>query len=106
MENETNQKERHFAEDHIYQGNRREPYIKAISYFVFGLFFITVGIVNFLKLKNWEQAGGTYEMNQATELMHKIGGKWFILAFMVVLGIVIGRKGFVLWKRIKTQERI
>jgi phosphatidylglycerophosphate synthase len=106
MDNQSDKNEDHFAQDHIYSGNRKEPYIKAISYLVFGLFFVGAGIVNFLRIRAWEHAGGQFEMNVATELMYKTGGKWLILIFMSALGIIIIRKGYLLWRRIKAQEKI
>jgi hypothetical protein len=98
--------DKHFPQDNIYNGNKNEPYIKAIGYIVFGLFFAIVGIVNFFKLKKWEHTGGDFEMNTATALMYKIGGKWFILTFMLVFAIVLFRKGYLLWNRIKTQRKL
>ena len=106
MDSQRDKNDDHFAQDHIYSGNRKEPYIKAISYLVFGLFFVIAGIVNFLRIKNWEHTGARLEMNTATELMYKAGGKWLILTFMSVLGTVIIRKGYLLWRRIKIQEKI
>ncbi|MGY0037763.1 hypothetical protein [Pedobacter sp. NJ-S-72] len=47
MNNQSYKNDDHFAQDHIYSGNRNEPYIKVISYLVFGLFFVIAGIVNF-----------------------------------------------------------
>ncbi|KIO75655.1 hypothetical protein TH53_19410 [Pedobacter lusitanus] len=106
MENETDKNDKHFANDHVYSGNRKEPYIKAISYLLIGVFFITAGIINFIKIRNWEQLKGDFEMNQATELMYSIGGKWLILGFMAVLGFFVLRKGYLQWRRIKAQEKI
>jgi uncharacterized membrane protein YidH (DUF202 family) len=98
--------DKHFARDNIYNGNKKEPYIKAIGYIVFGLFFAVVGVINFLKLKNWERTGDNFEMNTATALMYKIGGKWFILVFMLVFAIVLLRKGYMLYNRIKMQRKL
>jgi hypothetical protein len=106
MNNETNKPNRHFAEDHVYEGNKSKPYVNIIAYLIFGLFFIVAGIIQFIKLKNWELKGGVMEMNTGTELMYKLGGKWFILAFMVILGAVIARKGYMTWRRTKTYKQL
>lgn len=44
-------------------------------------------------------------MNTVTALMYKIGGKWFILAFMFVFAIVLLRKSYLLLNWIKTQRK-
>lgn len=106
MNNENNNPNPHFAEDHVYEGSKNKPYVNIIAYLIFGLFFITAGIVQFLKLKNWEQKGGTIEMNTATELLYKLGGKWLILAFMLLLGAVIARKGILIWSRTRAYKRL
>lgn len=106
MSNETNKPNKYFAEDHVYDGNKNKPYVNIIAYLVFGLFFIVAGTIQFFKLKNWEEKGGVMEMNTATELMYKLGGKWFILAFMVILGAVIARKGLLVWRRTKAYKQL
>lgn len=106
MQNEIEKKEDHFTEDHMYSGNSKEPYIRILFSVLVGLFFVGAGIVQFIKLKNWETTGGRIEVNSVTKMMYELGGKWLILAFLTILGSVFIARGYLHWKRIRTQARM
>jgi hypothetical protein len=98
--------EQHFAGDHIYEGNKKEPYLRAISQLLIGLFFAGAGLFQFFRIQKWEAAGGTIEMNKVQELLYRFAGKWGILAFLLLLGAVFMYRAYARWKRIKAQERL
>ncbi|MBS0027350.1 hypothetical protein ACTJJ0_12110 [Chitinophaga sp. 22321] len=105
MTPETNKNDEHFAEDHIYEGNKREPYSRVIAHALIGLFFAGAGLYQFIRIQQWEVTGGIIEMNKLQQLLYKLVGKWGILAFLLLVAAVFFYKAYARWKRIKMQER-
>lgn len=103
MKTETDKNERHFAEDHVYAGNKKEPYYRVITHALIGLFFAGAGLYQFIRIQKWESTGGTIEMNDFQQFLYKFAGKWGILAFLLVMGAVFFYMAYARWKRIKKQ---
>ncbi|MGO4293306.1 hypothetical protein [Chitinophaga sp. RAB17] len=106
MKIETEKDDPHFAGDHIYEGNKKEPYSRVIIHLLIGLFFAGAGIYQFIRIQKWEAAGGVIEMNDFQQLLYKHAGKWGILALLLLVGAVFFYKAYARWKRIKMQERL
>lgn len=103
MQNET---DKNFAEDHIYSGNKKEPFIRAWFNIGIGLTFVIAGILRFFAIQKWETKGGTIEMDDVTQWVYKLGGKWAILGLIVAVGLFFIYRGYIRIKRLKVLERM
>lgn len=106
MQNETDNNDKNFAQDHIYNGNKKEPYTRAWFDIGIGVIFAVAGIVQFFRLQKWEINGGTIEMNDLTQLLYKFGGKWAILGLLLVVALFFIRRGYIRIKQLKVMERM
>ncbi|HVI47864.1 MAG TPA: hypothetical protein VM802_23550 [Chitinophaga sp.] len=102
----TGKDDEHFVGDHIYEGNRKEPYFRVGINGLIGLFFAGAGFYQFIRIQKWEAAGGIIEMNNFQQLLYRHVGKWGILAFLLLTGAVFFYKAYARWRRIKRQERM
>lgn len=106
MKSEKEENDGHFAKDHVYEGNKNEPYIRAISNALVGLAFTGAGIYQFVRIQKWEVAGGIIEMNDLQQLLYKRTGKWGTLAFLLLLAGIFFYRAYVRWKRIRSYEHL
>ncbi len=105
MKNEKRAGHADFEGGPMYNGSKREPYVKAIANIVIGVFFATAGILEFFQIQKWEINGGHISMNEGTALLYKLIGKWGILVFMGILGLVFIRKGVLQYRQIKRLQK-
>jgi hypothetical protein len=106
MQNETEKNDKNFAEDHIYSGNKKEPYMRAWFNISIGLIFVVAGALRFFAIQKWETKGGTIDMDDVTQWVYKLGGKWAIFGLILVVGLFFIRRGYIRIKRLKVMERM
>ncbi len=106
MKTGSNKNDPHFAADHVYEGNKNEPYARVITNALIGLFFAGAGLYQFIRIQKWEVAGGAIEMNDFQQFIYNRVGKWGVLALLLLLGAVFIYRAYVRWKRIRVQQRL
>lgn len=106
MQNETNKNDENFAENNIYNGNKKEPYTRAWFNIGIGLIFVIAGIIRFFKIQAWEANGGTIEMSDLTQRVYKLGGKWAILGIILLPAAFFLYRGITRYKQLKALERL
>jgi hypothetical protein len=106
MQNETDKDGRNFAEDNIYNGNKKEPYTRAWFNIGIGLIFVIAGAIRFFSIQKWEINGGTIEMSDITQWVYKWGGKWGILGLILLPAIYFISRGLIRLKQLKAMEKL
>lgn len=95
-----NKEDKNFVRDNLYEGSKAAIYSRPVIYGVIALALTGMGVYTFFDIEKQETLG-MVKLRGLTQGLYELGGKWAVLASILLAAIILGYRAFYFWTGIK-----